>query len=233
MRSSLSPLFSAPTYVRWRCSTILNKPDTLCRMSLLYIEKIRESVQNHSPARHEITSLTRCAAVAIVLLPKEKDTEALFILRSVKEGDPWSGHMAFPGGHQDNSDESLKATAERETMEEIGLDLSAYSSYIGEIDWVQAKPRGSNLDMAVAPFVYELTKPFDQFKPNYEVADVLWGSLSDMYGGLSHTMHDFSVSGKVQSFPGYEVSDEIVWGLTYRMLELFFMILDPEWQGHQ
>ena len=202
-------------------------------MSPLHIEKIRESVCKHSPERYEITSLTRCAAVAIVLREKKNDTEALFILRSVKEGDPWSGHMAFPGGHQDSSDSSLRTAAERETMEEVGLDLVEYGSYIGEIDWVQANPRGRNLDMVVAPFVYEMTKPVDQFKPNYEVADVLWGSLSDMYTGISHTMHDFKVSGEIQSFPGYGVGDEIVWGLTYRMIELFFMILDPEWQLSQ
>ena len=202
-------------------------------MSLLYIEKIRESVRNHSPERHEITSSTRRAAVAIVLRPQKKDTEALFILRSVKKGDPWSGHMAFPGGHQDDSDSSLKAAAERETMEEVGLDLVRHGSYIGEIDWVQAKPRGRNLDMVVAPFVYELTEPVDQFTTNYEVADVFWGSLSDMHAGKYHTTHDFRESGETQKFPGYEVSDEIVWGLTYRMLELLFMVLDPEWQGHQ
>ena len=202
-------------------------------MSLLYIEKIRESVRNHSPERHEITLSTRRAAVAIVLRPKKEDTEALFILRSVKEGDPWSGHMAFPGGHQDDSDSSLKAAAERETMEEVGLDLVRHGSYIGEIDWVQANPRGRNLDMVVAPFVYELTEAVDQFTPNYEVADVLWGSLSDMHAGTSHIMHDFRVSGETQKFPGYGVGDEIVWGLTYRMLELLFMVLDPDWQGHE
>ena len=92
-------------------------------MSLLHIEKIRESVRHHLPERRAITSSIRRAAVAIVLRPKKKDTEALFILRSIKEGDPWSGHMAFPGGHQDDSDSSLKAAAERETMEEVGLDL--------------------------------------------------------------------------------------------------------------
>jgi len=54
-----------------------------------------------------------------------------------------------------------------------------------------------------------------------------------MHAGTSHTMHDFRVSGETQKFPGYEVSDEIVWGLTYRMLELFFLVLDPEWQGYQ
>mgnify|MGYP001158541222 FL=1 len=206
---------------------------TLFPMSLLHIEKIRESVRNHAPERREIKASTRRAAVALILRPIENDTEALFILRAVKEGDPWSGHMAFPGGHQDDTDSSLRAAAERETIEEIGLDLVESASYIGEIDWVQANPHGRNLDMVVAPFVYELNRSVDHFNPNYEVADVLWGSLSDMHAGTSHTMHDFGVGGETMEFPGYGVGDEIVWGLTYRMLELFFMVLDSEWQGHE
>lgn len=201
-------------------------------MSLIHIEKIRDSVRNHDPQKYPIRESTRKAAVAMVLQPTGNDTEALFILRAVKEGDPWSGHMAFPGGHQDDEDDSLRHAAERETMEEIGLDLRQAANYIGELDWVQANPRGRNLDMVVAPFVYELTSPVESFAPNYEVADVLWGSLSDMYTGAIHTERDFGFGRESMTFPGYGVGDEIVWGLTYRMLELFFTMLDPEWQGH-
>ena len=201
-------------------------------MSLLQIDKIRDSVRNHSPARKPITKSTRKAAVAMVLQPRSQDTDALFILRAVKEGDPWSGQMAFPGGHQDPIDDSLRHAAERETLEEIGLDLTQTSEFIGELDWVQANPRGRNLELVVAPFVFELTRPVENFSPNYEVADVLWGSLSDMYTGASHTSLEFPVSGQSSTFPGYGVGSEVVWGLTYRMLELFFTMLDPEWQAH-
>ena len=205
---------------------------TLIPMSLLHIDKIRDSVRSYAPERCDTTPTTRRAAVAVVLRPMENDTEALFILRAIKKGDPWSGHMAFPGGHHDETDSSMGAAAERETMEEVGLDLNEYASYIGEIDWVQANPRGRSLDMVVAPFVYELTRPVENFTPNYEVADVLWGSLTDMHTGAAHTTRNYGVGGKTQAFPGFGVGEEVVWGLTYRMLELFFSVLDPEWQGH-
>ena len=53
-----------------------------------------------------------------------------------------------------------------------------------------------------------------------------------MHSGDAHTMGQFVVSGENVSYPGFGVGDEIVWGLTYRMLELFFSAIDPEWTGH-
>lgn len=51
------------------------------------------------------------------------DPEALFIKRTSRKGDRWGGHVALPGGGRDPEDEDDQATAIRETMEEVGLDL--------------------------------------------------------------------------------------------------------------
>ena len=201
-------------------------------MASLEIEQIRRLISAYSPTQYPVRKKTTHAAVSIVLRPGEKDTDALFILRATKVGDPWSGHMAFPGGHYEVSDDSLRHTAERETWEEIGLDLKGTAEYIGQIDPVRANPRGRDRDMIVTPFVYELTVPEVCFNPNYEVADVLWGSLREMHEGSSHTMGEFVVGGQTVNYPGYAVDDEIVWGLTYRMIDLFFTALDPDWVEH-
>lgn len=198
-------------------------------MSLLTIDTIRTSIRAHAPVEHPVRRHTRQAAVSVVLRASGDHTEALFILRAKQEGDPWSGHMAFPGGHMDPEDASLRHAAERETLEETGLDIASGAEYLGQIDAVQANPRGRNLDMIVTPFVYALNQGEVTFSPNYEVADVLWGSLNDMHSGEAHTMGQFVVSGETVSYPGFGVGSEIVWGLTYRMLDQFFAILDPEW----
>lgn len=200
-------------------------------MTRLSIDFIEKSIVDHAPQRHAVGDRTRQAAVAAILRKGRRDTEALFILRAIKEGDPWSGHMAFPGGHRDPEDANLRATAERETLEEIGLDLTAGARFVGEIDQVRANPRGRNLDMVVTPFVYVLEHSEPAFAMNHEVADVLWGSLNDMYLGNSLTRGKFEVGGEVISYPGYSVGDHIVWGLTLRMLDQFFSMLDPDWEN--
>src|SRR5688500_1599108 len=55
----------------------------------------------------------RWAAVAAVLRRGPLDTELLLIRRAERDGDPWSGHMALPGGHRQPEDSDLLATALR------------------------------------------------------------------------------------------------------------------------
>jgi 8-oxo-dGTP pyrophosphatase MutT (NUDIX family) len=48
--------------------------------------------------------------------------QLLLIKRAKREGDPWSGDIALPGGHVELEEDDFQAVC-RETQEEIGLDL--------------------------------------------------------------------------------------------------------------
>jgi len=106
-----------------------------------------------SPGR--IAASTKRAAVALILrvrgdvatpihvadlLSGELDrrgcsVELFFILRASRAGDKWSGQVAFPGGKQEPDDTDDRATAARETLEEVGLNLESDSfSYLGRLD---------------------------------------------------------------------------------------------------
>ena len=51
------------------------------------------------------------------------EPEVLFIKRAAREGDRWTGHIAFPGGKRERDDLDDRSTSSRETREEVGLDL--------------------------------------------------------------------------------------------------------------
>ena len=56
------------------------------------------------------------------------EEQVLLIRRQVHPSDPWSGHVALPGGRQEESDAGCdEATAIREAREEVGIDLSSPS----------------------------------------------------------------------------------------------------------
>jgi 8-oxo-dGTP pyrophosphatase MutT (NUDIX family) len=196
---------------------------------VLTIEEIRGSLGEYAP-RVLPVGQSQKAAVAVVLRDGEdRRPEVLFIKRAQHPADPWSGHMAFPGGHLDPEDTNLKAAAMRETWEEIGLDLGG-AEYLGPLDHQHAMPRGRQLNMLIAPHVFELDGD-PTFNANYEVDEVVWTSLSPLARGTNHDTETLLMAGKPTIFNGYRLErGHFVWGLTYRMLKSFFWALDPRWE---
>lgn len=190
---------------------------------------IRQRLAAHQPQQHPTGEHTRQAAVAVILRPLAKDVSVLFIKRAEKRGDPWSGHMAFPGGHRDPGDASNRAAAERETREEIGLDLSA-AEYLGTLDQQRASPRGRLLDMIIEPHVYAVDEP-GSLRPNYEVQEIVWSPLSPLFTNACHDTEAWPIGGGSTVFDGFRLEGgHFVWGLTYRMLKSLFVALDPQWR---
>ena len=77
------------------------------------LNEITESLAGYNAQFGVANANTREAAVAIILRqqPDAPDsTDILFIKRAEKVGDPWSGHMAFPGGHREREDDGLRGT---------------------------------------------------------------------------------------------------------------------------
>ena len=192
------------------------------------LDFIRRRLADYQPQCFDSGQQVREAAVAVIVRPRADETDILFIKRAEKQGDPWSGHMAFPGGHREATDASLRAAAQRETLEEIGLDLNL-GEYLGALDHQRAMPRGRALNMLIAPHVFA----FDgdpTFLPNFEVQEVLWTPLGRLASNRCHDTETRPIAGRPTLFNGYRLErGHFVWGLTYRMLKSFFSTLDPDW----
>lgn len=193
----------------------------------LQLETIEARLANQTVTTQEIVPGQREAAVALVLQPKVSGLRALFILRAKKEGDPWSGQMALPGGHRETIDADLVETARRETHEEIGLDLDQAGRYLGSLAGIRANPR-AGFDLVVTPQVFALEDIAVPLQPNEEVAEVLWGNLDEMISGRSLTDASFPEFQREGTFPGYQVGAQVVWGLTFRMINDFFDLIRPD-----
>jgi 8-oxo-dGTP pyrophosphatase MutT (NUDIX family) len=166
----------------------------------------------------------RRAAVAAVLRDGRKGPELLFIRRAEHPRDPWSGHMAFPGGREDPGDVDLLATAVRETREEVALDLESSARLLGRLDELPAVARGRRMGLTIAPFVFELTGEIALVQ-NHEVAEVLWTPLEPLFRGELATSFPYEIGGQRLELPAHEIGGRLVWGLTHRMLEGLFQLL--------
>ena len=195
---------------------------------MLDLPGIRRRLAAHQSKVFPAKRGTRQAAVAVILRELAGQTEILFIKRADKEGDPWSGQMAFPGGHLDDADADLKAAAVRETEEEIGLNLTE-AEYLGALDQYRAAPRSLRPNLLIAPHAFALAGD-PAFRLNYEVAEVVWVSLHLLAGNSLHHVETFCFNGVPSPFNGYRLaSGHFIWGLTYRMLKDFLRTLDPSW----
>ncbi len=170
------------------------------------------------------------AAVACVLRAHDAGPEMLFIERSTRVGDPWSGHMAFPGGRTEPSDDDTFDTAVRESREEIGFDIAAHAGVrrLGRLDDLEGSPRWSNSGLRVTPHVCWLEGARPSLQLNHEVADALWVPVEELADPCRHIDYRYPPRPQMQ-FPGIEVGrGRVVWGLTLRMLQDLFARV-----GHQ
>lgn len=159
----------------------------------------------------------RWAAVSMVLRGATlHDAELLFIRRAVRVGDPWSGHVAFPGGRRDVVDDTLEVTARRETREELSLDLDIDAELFGVLD--DLRPRSAALpSIAVRPYVFRLARDV-ALTPNEEVHSTFWVPVQRLLDPASAMEHVFDRGGARLRFPAYRVGDDVVWGMTERLV---------------
>jgi 8-oxo-dGTP pyrophosphatase MutT (NUDIX family) len=151
--------------------------------------------------------------------------EVLLIRRAEREGDPWSGHMAFPGGRRDPGDADLLATALRETREEVGLDLGARGTLLGRLDDLQAISRSRPTGMTITPFVFSLSGEVALTFDPEEVAEALWVPLAPLARGEGAGTVVYEREAGPVELPCWRVGGRVVWGLTHRMLQALFEVL--------
>ena len=159
------------------------------------------------------------AAVALVLCDAGPGPEVLFIERAEHDQDPWSGHLGFPGGRVEATDPGSRAAAERETREEIGLDL-AEGEYLGRLDDLL----GAHLPVVVSCFVFGLRcRPVLTLNPT-EVADAFWFPLADFLDPRLHGERTIPFQGEEVTYPTIQLLDADrprLWGITYRLIARF------------
>ena len=186
-------------------------------MSIIELGRIRRVLAGAGGSE---LSRARRAAVALVLSPSPPSTgdglSLLLLRRSEREGDPWSGHMALPGGHAHADDADLLHTARRETLEEVGIDLTD-AELLGQLD--DLTPMRSS-ELLVRPFVF-WTPTQRSTSLSDEVAETLWVPLDALASGALKSERDVVVRDSVLRVPAYVIGERVVWGMTFHLLDRF------------
>jgi 8-oxo-dGTP pyrophosphatase MutT (NUDIX family) len=184
------------------------------------LHRLRERLAGHRPREDAGGGPLIWAAVAVLLAP---DPDGLLLIRRAeRRDDPWSGHMALPGGRRGAGDDDLVATAIRETAEEVGF-APARSQLAGSLDDVV--PRTPALPpIAVRPYVFALDS-HPVLHPNPEVAGTRWVSLDHLLDAGTQDTVELDIQGERRQFAAYRVDEGIVWGLTERIVSDLLRLL--------
>lgn len=172
-------------------------------------------------AEQAVCDRTR-ASVAMILRPAASDVEMLFIQRAAHDLDPWSGHIAFPGGKLEEGELECQA-ARRETREEIGIDLSQ-DHYLGRLSDIV----GANLPVRVSCCVFAVKQTSCKPVLNDEVRDLFWVRLSDLRDPARHLTSSVAFDDRRFKVPAIRlpVTDKpVLWGITYRLVLQFLSVL--------
>ncbi len=153
------------------------------------------------------------ASVAVPMRDVGEGLELLYLLRAQRAGDPWSGHISFPGGKIDASDAGPQEAAIRETREETSLDLTA-AEYVCRLD-----DQATHLSRVhVAAFVFHLANESEP-SLNQEIQRAFWIPLTDLMDEGRYVTTVVSGEWGKREVPAIDLlGDEgpVLWGLTYR-----------------
>jgi 8-oxo-dGTP pyrophosphatase MutT (NUDIX family) len=171
------------------------------------LNRVATALKEHRPL--VIESAERRAAVALLLRERGEALEILVIKRAEKADDPWSGHMALPGGGWEPGDKDVYDTARRETLEEIGVDLDE-GRLLGRLD--DMGPRSAGRELVVSTVVVALDAEPRSLQKQ-EVAEAFWVPVDQLVD--EHV--------EIPDFPGewpaFTYKDRyVIWGLTHRIL---------------
>ena len=185
---------------------------------MLSVDSFRAALGGFSPRVITDREGYSQSAVSAILRPVGSGTELLFIHRAEDPRDPWSGHMAFPGGRMDPVDETEFAAALRETREEIGLDLERAGESIGRLSDVSAVGRGRPVSMVITPFVF-VVEQVPRLVPNHEVAAVVWVPTEFLADASNRETMEYQRAGLSLDLPCYRYMDHLIWGMTLGMVD--------------
>jgi 8-oxo-dGTP pyrophosphatase MutT (NUDIX family) len=190
-------------------------------MKRMTVASVQQTLARRKPKISDLERPVR-AAVALLLREGAQGLEMLFIERAACDNDPWSGNLAFPGGKVEASDPDVRTTAERETEEELGIDLSR-ARYLGRLSDLVA----ATLPVLVSCFVYGL-EGSEPLRLSDEVRDAFWVPLVLMEESERHVVTTVEFRDVRAPFPALRLLPShrpVLWGLTYRLVMQFFEVM--------
>ncbi|HEX3761159.1 MAG TPA: NUDIX domain-containing protein [Kofleriaceae bacterium] len=180
------------------------------------LDALRTALQHTSPGNGPVTGDPLRASVCAIVAGPEPAPSLCLIRRARWQSDPWSEHIALPGGRR-SGDEAAPATARRELREEIGVDVP--EAALVALPQLRVRLAGRERLMLIDPFVYLAGAALPPLAPGPEIDLAFWvplAALWDLGNATCHVLHD----GETLVYPALRTPHGVIFGITLRVLTL-------------
>lgn len=186
-------------------------------MAEKFNKKIAEYFKNRKNLEINTDDGFTKASVSVILGNYSDGISVFFIKRPENPGDSYSGHVAFPGGKMNESDNNSLDTALRETMEEIGVDLVKDSTLLGRLDDLNPlNPNGPRF--IVSPFLFIVEKEISININRDEVEQYMWIPLQHLSDENNLRIRYKERVGETIEDYVYNYKNFLIWGMTGRII---------------
>jgi 8-oxo-dGTP pyrophosphatase MutT (NUDIX family) len=175
------------------------------------------------------TTLTLVDAAVLAPVYRAASGELRLVFVRKVPGGRHGGQLAFPGGHREPGDATLRMTALREAEEEIGLAPDQVE-VMAELPVVETVTTGYR----VAPFLGRLTPRLTPWRrQESEIAEILDVPIAELTRPAAQGQEIWRFGGwdEPRMVPFYRVRGYKLWGMTYRIVEPLLPRLETgEWE---
>jgi 8-oxo-dGTP pyrophosphatase MutT (NUDIX family) len=181
------------------------------------IDTLRAAFADSPPRTGSLSGEPLRASVCIIVAGSGSSTSICLIRRAAWPGDPWSEHIALPGGRR-NGDETPAATVVRELQEEVGLAVP--HTELVQLPQLGVRLAGRERLLLLDAFVYFAGASAPPLQPGPEIDLAFWAPIATLWDLDAATCNILDDAGETLVYPAIRVPQGVIFGITLRVLVL-------------
>ena len=160
----------------------------------------------------------RCASVCVLVAGADQTPSVCLIRRAQWANDPWSEHIALPGGSR-TGNETPAETVRREVREEVGISI-ADTEELTALPQLRIRLAGRERTLLLDSFVYHVAGPMPALRCSHEIHSAFWIPVIELWNPANLDYLALSDQGDTLVYPAVRLPQGTVFGITLRVLTL-------------
>lgn len=179
---------------------------------------LQGALKGSTPQDGPVAGAPVYASVCVVLGGPIEAPNICLIRRVRWDGDPWSEHIAFPGGSRKDR-ETASQTVRREVLEEVGLVIDE-GAELTQLPQLRIRLAGRDGMLLLDSFLHFVGESPPSFRLGEEVDDAFWVSASSLWDAGKLECLTIGDDGDTLVYPALRIPQGLVFGITLRVLML-------------